>query len=45
MNIDQPLGILITVFLVVLSTVLIWDEVRAERRFQAWNRKNPPRQD
>jgi hypothetical protein len=32
----SQLGIVITVFLVILSIVLIWDEIRAEHRAKLW---------
>ncbi len=30
------LGIVITMFVVVVTAILIWDEVRAEVRFRTW---------
>ncbi|MBE2237576.1 MAG: hypothetical protein IAE81_07305 [Caldilineaceae bacterium] len=32
----NEIGIVITVFLVILSIVLIWDEIRAEQRARLW---------
>ena len=32
----NEIGIVITVFLVILSIVLIWDEIRAEQRASLW---------
>jgi hypothetical protein len=30
------LGIVITMFVVIVTAILIWDEVRAELRFRTW---------
>jgi len=29
-------GVVMTMFVVIVTAVLIWDEVRAERRFRTW---------
>ncbi len=36
MTTSQPIGLVITLFLTILTIVLIWDEIRAEQRFHAW---------
>lgn len=40
----EPLGLVITIFLCILTAILIWDEIRAERRFQAWMQHNEQEQ-
>ena len=32
----SEIGIVITIFLVILAIVLIWDEIRAEQRARLW---------
>jgi uncharacterized protein YxeA len=39
MTTSQPIGLVITLFLTILTAVLIWDEIRTERRFQSWVRQ------
>ncbi len=43
MTVSQ-IGIIITLFLVFLAVVLIWDEIRAEQRFKAWLDDNEHKQ-
>jgi len=45
MTTSQPLGIVITIFLTILTIVLIWDEIRAEQRFHAWTQRQDQNED
>ncbi|HHY58505.1 MAG TPA: hypothetical protein GYA08_24065 [Chloroflexi bacterium] len=45
MTTAEPLGLVITIFLCVLTAILIWDEIRSERRFQAWMQRNDQEQE
>ncbi len=43
MTVSQ-IGIIITIFLVILTVVLIWDEIRAEQSFRVWRAENEHKQ-
>lgn len=45
MTTAEPIGLVITIFLCIVTAILIWDEIRSERRFQAWMQHNEQEQE